>query len=584
MTRRATPPEAGPPRADPPRADQLAVERRVRLDGLAHRALKVGRHRLMVAAGLFAVAYGVVGLRLIDVTLFNDGFEPPVARTAPLRHAQLARRDIIDRNGVLLATNLPTASLYADPKRVLDPADAASKLARALPGLARGAVLEKLASRRRFVWIKRNLTPRQQEAVNRLGLPGIAFQRAEERVYPQGRLFSHTVGFTDVDGRGIAGIEKSFDGELRGTADDDMPPFRLTLDTRIQYLLRAELARGMAAFRAKGAAGVVMDATGGAVRAMVSLPDYDPNRDRDGAARFNRVTLGTYEMGSTFKIFTLAMALDAGVVSLRDGYDAGKPLRVARFVIRDYKPAKGWLSVPEIFIESSNIGSAKMARDVGAKIQRAYLSRLGLLTPAKIELPEVAAPLVPSPWREITTMTVGYGHGIAVTPLQLTAAVAAVVNGGVFYPPTLIPREPGASRVGWRAISARTSAKMRWLMKRVVEDGTGKKAAVPGYAVGGKTGTAEKPGRGGYRHKALISSFVAAFPIDKPRYVILVMYDEPRGNKATFNFATGGWTAAPAVARIVSRLGPLVGLPPSDAKRRTRVFDIAFREGEGVAF
>ena len=571
-------------RATPPETDPVVVDRRVRLDGLAHRALKVGRHRLMVAAGLFAVAYGVVGLRLIDVTLFNDGFEPPVARSAPLRHAQLARRDIVDRNGVLLATNLPTASLYADPKRVLDPADAASKLARALPGLSRATVLEKLASRRRFVWIKRNLAPRQQDAVNRLGLPGIAFQRAEERVYPQGRLFSHAVGFTDVDGRGLAGIEKTFDGALRGAAGDDAPPLRLTLDARIQYLLRAELARGMAAFRAKGAAGVVMDATGGAVRAMVSLPDFDPNRDRDGAARFNRVTLGAYEMGSTFKIFTLAMALDAGVVSLRDGYDAGKPLRVARFVIRDYKPAKGWLSVPEIFIESSNIGSAKMARDVGAKIQRAYLSRLGLLTAAEIELPEVATPLVPSPWRDIATMTVGYGHGIAVSPLQLTAAVAAVVNGGVFYPPTLIPREPGAPRVGWRAISARTSAKMRWLMKRVVEDGTGKKAAVPGYAVGGKTGTAEKPGRGGYRRKALISSFVAAFPIDEPRFVIFVMYDEPRGTKATSNFATGGWTAAPAVARIVARLGPLAGLPPSDAKQRTRVLDIAFKGGEGVAF
>ncbi len=566
-------------------SDPVAVDRRVALDGLAHGALKVGRNRLMVAAALFAAVYGVVGLRLIDVTLFNDGFEPPVARSEPPRYAQFARRDIVDRNGVLLATDLPTASLYADPKRVLDPVETATRLAQVLPGVSREALLAKLASRRRFVWIKRNLTPRQQDAVNRLGLPGVAFQRAEERVYPQGRLFSHVVGFTDIDGRGLAGVEKAFDDVLRSSRNGDGGALRLTLDTRIQYLLRSELARGMAIFRAKGAAGVVMDATGGAVRAMVSLPDFDPNRGRGtGAARFNRVTLGAYEMGSTFKIFTLAMALDAGIVNLRDGYDASKPLRVARFTIRDYKPAKGWLSVPEIFIESSNIGSAKIARDVGARIQRQYLKRLGLLDPAEIELPEVATPLAPSPWREIATMTVGYGHGIAVSPIQLTAAVAAVVNGGVFYPPTLVPRAPDAPRVGWRVISTRTSARMRWLMKRVVEEGTGKKAAVAAYAVGGKTGTAEKPGRGGYRRNALISSFVAAFPIDAPRYVVFVMYDEPKGTKATSNFATGGWTAAPAVARIITRLGPLAGLPARDGDERSPVLGVAYREGAGVAF
>ncbi|MFQ5783288.1 MAG: peptidoglycan D,D-transpeptidase FtsI family protein [Alphaproteobacteria bacterium] len=570
--------------------DAPAIDGRVRLDGLASQALHTGCHRLMFGAVLFALAFFIVGLRLVDVVLLNDGFEPRLARAAPTQHAQLGRRDIVDRNGVLLATNLPTASLFADPARVLDAGEAAGRLVRVLPEMSRAEILDKLTSPRRFVWLKRNLTPRQQDAINRLGLPGIAFQREERRVYPLGALFSHVVGFADIDGRGIAGVEKSFDETLRAAAEGEAAPLRLSLDTRVQHALREELARGMATFDAAGAAGVVLDATNGAVLAMVSLPDFDPNRSRDGrqAARFNRATLGAYEMGSTFKVFTTAMALDAGVVTLRDGYDASQPIHVARFVIHDYKPANRWLSVPEIFVRSSNIGAAKMALDIGTRRQREYLSHLGLLSPAEIELPEVTAPILPSPWREINTMTIAYGHGLAVSPLQLTSAVAAVVNGGVFYPPTLVRRSSAEPSLGWRVIEPDTSTRMRALMHLVVARGTGKKAAVPGYLVGGKTGTAEKPGRGGYRRKSLISSFVAAFPIDAPRFVVFAMLDEPRGTKKTHNYATGGWTAAPIVGRVIARLGPMEGLAArgDDAEdpAEARLVKIAGREGAGVAF
>ena len=567
---------------------------RVTLEGAADRALKTGRNRLLFTGALFVLAYLVVAARLVDLTVVRDGLEPRLAdRTAPAAGARLDRNDIIDRNGVLLATNLPTASVYANPRLVLDADEAVAKLAAVLPGVGRAALEAKLKSDRHFVWIKRNLTPRQQAAVNRLGLPGVAFQRGDLRVYPLGRMFAHVLGFVDIDNRGIAGVEEAFDDALRADRGG-AETLRLSLDARFQHVLREELTHGMTTFRADGAAGLIVDADNGEVLALASLPDFDPNdpRDRTGAARFNRATLGAYEMGSTFKLLTVAMALDAGVVTMTDGYDASEPLRVARFVIRDYKPKNRWLSVPEIIVYSSNIGAAKMAQDVGTEAQRDFLSRLGLLRAADIELPEVATPLAPSPWREINTMTIGFGHGLAVSPLQLATAVGAVVNGGVFHPATLRLRAPGAE-LGWRVMSSRTSAQMRKLMRLVVVEGTGRKAAVPGYLVGGKTGTAEKAGVGGYQRNALLSSFVAAFPMAAPRYVVVVLFDEPKGTAETFNYATGGWTAAPAVGRIIARIGPMAGIARAETddadEARGLLIEIADRihadgKDEGVAF
>ena len=530
-----------------------------RIEGIRKQAIETGRNRLLVTSVVIAMAFAAIGVRVVDLTVFKAGGEPKVAHIDPSPAAPVGRADIVDRNGILLATSLPTASLYADPASVLNAEEAADKLIQVLPALERGEVLAKIKSKGRFVWISRNLTPKQQYRVNRLGLPGFGFQRGERRVYPHGRLAAHVLGLTDVDGNGIAGMEMRFDQTLRAGNR-----IELALDIRIQAILRQELAATMGEFRALGATGLVLDADSGEFVAMVSLPDFDPNDPTaaGGDSAFNRAAKGVYEMGSTFKLFTVAMALDSGTVSLESGYDASQPIRVSRFTIRDFHAKNRWLTVPEIIVYSSNIGAAKMAVDVGTRAQKDYLGRLGLLKPAAIELPEVGKPLTPRRWREINTMTIAYGHGIAVSPVQLPSGVAALVNGGTFVPSTLLKRRPGVPVPGRRVLSAETSEQIRGLMRLVVKTGTGRKAAVRGYAVGGKTGTADKLAGGGYRKNAIISSFVGAFPIDDPRYVVLVLIDEPKGNERTFNYATGGWVAAPAVGRIVNRMATLIGMAP----------------------
>jgi cell division protein FtsI (penicillin-binding protein 3) len=546
-----------------------------RRDNRLHAALETGRTRLLIGGAVMMMGFGVVGLRLIDIALLQEAREPRVARAPSASEMRTGRADIVDRNGEIVATSLQTASLFANPRKILDANDAARLLVGVLPDLKEAEVAAKLKSGRGFVWLKRNLSPRQQWNVIGLGIPGVEFQTGETRVYPHGPLAAHILGYVGVDGDGLAGVEKSFDTALRSNATT----VQLTIDIRLQHLLRSELMRAMSSSRAIGATGVIFDVRKGEVLAMTSLPDYDPNIQNRASddQRFNRATLGVYELGSTFKIFTTAMALDYGVVNVSDGYDATKPLRVARFTIRDFHAKKRWLSVPEIFMYSSNIGAAKMARDVGGEGQREFLSRLGMLRPASIELPEVGAPMQPKPWRPINTMTIGFGHGLAVSPLQLTAGVAAVVNGGVFVRPTLIrpddAQQEGAASAeaapkqamrGERVMSTETSMEMRRMMRLVVEKGTGGKAGAIGYLVGGKTGTAEKSSRRGYNRRALISSFIGAFPMNDPRYVVLALVDEPQGNKHTHGYATGGWIAAPVVRRIVQRAAPFLGISPVD--------------------
>ena len=341
----------------------------------------------------------------------------------------------------------------------------------------------------------------------------------------------------------------------------------LSIDIRVQHVLRQELLATVKRFSAIGAAGIVLDVETGETIAMVSLPDFDPHNPTslDQQTLFNRATLGVYEQGSMFKIFTSAMALDSGSANMSTSFDASKPIKIARFTISDYRGQNRWLSLPEVMIHSSNIGAAKMAVAAGTNVQRKYLGALGMLRPATIELPEVGAPMVPSPWREINTMTLGFGHGIAVSPLQMAGGVAAVVNGGLLRPLTLLKRVPGEKPEGSRVISQQTSNELRKLMRAVVVEGSGKNANAPGYLVGGKTGTAEKIGEhGGYKRKALLSSFVGAFPMHQPRYVIIASIDEPHGIKESFGFATGGWTAAPAVGRTISRIAPILGVAPVD--------------------
>jgi len=535
---------------------------RLKIEGSAKQTIDVARHRLFVGGSLFALAFVVVAFRLVDLTMLSEGREPRLGRAPGLAAVEMDRADIVDRNDTLLATSLRTGSLYANPRQLIDPEDAARRLARTLPGLNEAELLARLRSERSFVWVRRSLTPRQQAAVNRLGIPGMFYQREERRIYPHGALTGHIVGFSDIDSRGIAGVEQYFDERLRRDAE----PLRLSIDIRAQHILHEELQRQVAEFRAIGASAIVMDARNGEIMAMVSLPDFDSNTPALASPdqRFNRNTLGVYEMGSTFKIFTLAGALDYGTTTLNASYDARRPIEIGRFTIRDFRGQGRVLTVPEVFMYSSNIGAVRIALQLGRERQREFLTRLGLTRTAQIELPEVGAPLVPNPWREINSMTIAFGHGIGVSPLQLITAANAAMNGGLLVRPTLVRRPAGAEVPRERVMAERTSEQMRRLMRLVVERGSGRAAAAPGYLVGGKTGTADKNSRGRYRANARMALFTGAFPITDPRYSILIILDEPKPTAQSQGFATGGWAAAPIVARLVPRLAALWGIPPMD--------------------
>ena len=535
-------------------------EPKLRLQGSTTRALETGRMRLVVTAGLFGAAFAMIGLRLVDLMVFNEG--PAIsAKPHGIARAATARADIIDRNGVIVATNLPTVNLYADTHKVPDAKEAARKITAILPDLKYDEVFKHLTSGQRFIYLRRNLTPGEQVAVNRLGIPGVSFEASESRVYPQSSLLAHVVGVTDTDNHGLAGVEKSFDEMLSSGSE----PVKLSLDVRIQHAVRESLAESISRFRAGGGSAVVMDARNGEILAMVSMPDYDPKLMGTASKdqRFNRTTLGLYEMGSTFKLFTAAMALDNGTAQMTSRYDASTPIKIGRFTIGDYHGLNRVVTVPEILIHSSNIGAAKMALESGTDAQKTFMRKIGLLSPLRLELPETGTPQFPSTWRDINTITISYGHGISVTPVHVVSAVSALVNGGMLYPPTILHRAPGQAPEGKQVLSGKTSEEIRAMMRLIVLYGSGKQADAKGYLVGGKTGSAEKTTtRGGYSESSLRTSFVAAFPMDAPRYVVLTLLDEPRGTKETYNFATAGWNAAPTAASIITKIGPMLGVFP----------------------
>jgi cell division protein FtsI (penicillin-binding protein 3) len=567
-------PETSVGAAAAPAGLPVALPRSVAAESARRAQLEQGRARLAVAMVGFGVLFSAVALRLADVTVLGPsetrrasaviaGPSVSVART----ESRVERGDITDRNGVLLATSLPTAALYAHPRELSDPADTARKLASVLPGLDVAALTERLSGERQFAYIRRQISPREQDAVNRLGLEGVYFQRTERRVYPQGRVGVHILGGADVDGRGIAGVERSFDARLRETPEE---PLRLTIDVRVQTALRDVVLAAMTRHNAIGAGGVVMDVRNGEVLAMVSLPDYDPAEVATAteAQRFNRTSVWVYEPGSTMKLVTAAMALDAGTVNLWGGYDASRPLTMGRYTLSDFKGKNRWLSVPEIVAYSSNIGAARMALDVGPRNHRAFLERLGLTARPGIEMPEAALPIVrpARDWKELDTAIIGFGHGIAVTPLHMVTAIAAISNGGILYRPTLLARdEATAAARGVRVIRPETSDTMRRLMRLVVTDGSGKGAEVAGYFVGGKTGTALKRktrGRGTDENRR-VSTFIGVFPMQAPRYAILLTLDEPKASRETMGYATAGWVAAPAAGELIARIGPMLGLAPA---------------------
>ncbi len=515
--------------------------------------------RFTLVVVLFMLAFTAIGFRLFWVMVLSHN--PNNAQNKSI-YSMLERADILDRNGDVLATNLITFSLYARPNQLIDSEKAAEKLSKLFPDLNKQVLQKKLSSRKPFVWLKRNLTPRQQERINALGLVGVHFQKEQKRIYPHEKLMAHVVGYTDVDGKGLSGIERKF----QGTLQEKKEPLRLSLDLRVQHIVRDALVRGMQEFRAKKASGMVMDVNTGEMIAMVSLPDFDPHKPSSGEAIFNTNTLGVYEMGSIFKIFTFAMALDSKKVTLDQGFDASQPLTFGKFKIKDYRPKNRWLSVPEVFMYSSNIGTVKMAMKVGTEGQKNFFEKIGFLQPLKTEIGENGVPMAPREWHDINTATISYGYGMAVSPLQVINGVAAMVNGGILRSPTLL-LDNNNDREGKRVISAATSEKLRRLLHLTVLHGSGTKGNAPGYLVGGKTGSANKKDdhSNNYvakdKHRAI---FVAAFPMHDPKYITFVMLDEPHGTSQTQGFSTGGWTSGPITKEIIEKAAPLLGVLPVD--------------------
>lgn len=547
----------------------------LRVEGTRQGALEVARNRLIILGALFTLGFVIVSIKLIAVGVFQALPDIDGSGHNPKDSVIMARADIIDRNGVVLATNLKTPSLGAHPYKITDPELLSYKIVEILPNLKREEVLKELTSKRSHVWIKRKLTPKQMFEINRLGEPGLVFSNEEKRIYPQGSLAAHVLGSVGVDNQPFAGVELYFDDHLSDPMRSE-EPLQLSLDIRLQHILHQELSNTIDKFSAKGGAGLILDAKTGEILALASLPDFDPNEivRADDPRRFNQILQGAYELGSGFKTFTLASALENKVVDLSAQYDATKPVRIAGFTIHDDHPKNRWLNVPEIFVYSSNIGTLKMAQDIGVEKQKAFFEKLGLFRKTDVEINELGYPILPRQWGPTELATTSYGHGIAVTPLHLANGVAAMVNGGRLNHATLLKKntkhvtEVSTEQDYEQIISPQTSETVRNLLHLVVKYGTGKSAQVDGYLIGGKTGTAIKPaekgdGFKGYNRNALISSFISVFPIEDPKYVVFAMIDEPHGIKETFNMASGGWTAAPLVGNIIGKIGPMLGIEPT---------------------
>jgi len=587
---------------------------------LARRAgLERMRVRLLCMAGGFGALFGAVSLKLAMATVLHPmapaprQIAPQVPRL-PAGHADpnglladdmglvhVHRATITDRNGQILAISLPLATVYANPLEIMDPRAAAEKLHGILPELDVADVAQRLTSRKQFVYIQRDIPPDKEVAINDLGIPGIYFEPSEKRHYPLGRVAAQIMGAVDIDDRGVAGVERYFDKRLTS----DPHPLRLSLDVRVQAVVRDVLKAAKDEFRAIGACGIVMDVNTGEIIAMVSLPDYDANdfgRASDDQ-RFDRAVTGMYEPGSTFKLQTAAMALQDGVAHVWDRFST-RPIHVGRYTITDMKTDHfaPWLALPAVMAYSSNPAAAHIALDVGAHRQRDWLRNMGFFGRVPVELPEAGLPIVPPlrSWGLSTVMTVGFGHGVAEPPLAIVRGTAAAANGGILVRPTLLARDDdaavarddgsaenihtvsaslplgqadiqpdGAAEMvpdGPRLISPANSRLLREMLRLVVTKGIGSRADVPGYFVGGKTGTAEKIGpRGGYLKHVNIAAFTGIFPMNSPRYAVYVMLDSPVGNKETHGWTTAGWVAAPQVSRIVARIGPMLGLfPQSD--------------------
>ncbi len=546
-----------------------------------------GRIRLIVFAML--AAYVGIAVKLVALGLSHD--PPQTLKVAADQAASGARPDLLDRNGEILATDVKTMSVFAEPRRIIDKDEAVELITAVLPDVDAKELRERLGSKKGFVWVKRQVTAKEQEEIFRLGLPGVGFFPENKRVYPNGPLGAHVIGFVDKDNIGIAGMEKYLDQQsltdphVAGFSvdPDSLKPVRLSLDLKATHALRDELAAGIERFRAKAAAGAIIDVNTGEIIALESLPDFDPNDPGDvkDPEKINRVNVGVYEMGSTFKAISIAMALELGKVNLNSRIDARESLRYGRFTIHDFHATHRVLTVPEVFTHSSNIGTARMALMVGVEGHQAFLKKMGQLDRLRTELPESAEPLVPKRWSELNTMTIAFGQGLNVAPIQALMAVAALVNGGNLMTPTFLPRsEAEAAAVAHRVVSPQTSESMRYLMRANATHGSAGFANIPGYYVGGKTGTADKIVHGHYSQDKVFTTFMAMTPADKPKYLYLVMYDEPQGLPEDGGYHTAAHNAGRTTGRLVERVEPLEGVPPA-SKFPDQPFPLLARLGYG---
>lgn len=530
-----------------------------------------GEARIFVVGLAFAILFVAIGGRL--AWLASTGQPENSIRAMTSAAISIARPDIVDRNGAVMATDVKSYSVFASPRKVLDADEAAELITAVLPDLDATQLRDRLRNGRGFAWIKREISPREYEEVFRLGIPGVGFLPENKRVYPNGTAAAHVLGAVNFDNEGIAGLEKYLDGaglrDLNGagfaTSAMMLQPVELSIDLKVQHALRDELSKAVTRFKAKAAAGLVLDVTNGEIVALASLPDFDPNVPADALKpdRINRINVGVYEMGSTFKALTMAMALDSGRFNIHSQLDATQALSYGRFRIRDYRGQNRFLSLPESFVHSSNIAMARMALTLGPAAHQAFLRKMGQFDRLTTELPESAAPLLPPKWGEVNTATISFGHGIAVAPLQATMAVASLVNGGKLIRPTFLKGSDVATRtIASNVVSPQTGEALRYLMRLNAEKGSAAKASIPGYFIGGKTGTAEKVVGGRYARDRLLTAFMAIAPADAPRYLFLTILDEPQPLPETYGFATSGWNAVPVAGAIMTRALPLLGLPP----------------------
>lgn len=518
------------------------------------------RIRIFFVLVIFSLAFATLAFEAGRAALFSKAGGVGLGEPVPAE----ARADLVDRQGRLLAADLTHYGLYLDPREIWDQGETRRALLAALPNLSKDRLRRALASSRRE-YLLGGLTPQQRARVHDLGLPGVVFEEEARRVYPLGPAASHLIGFSDVGGHGLAGVERAMDRQVRDGARTSTP-MALSIDLRVQAALEDELNKGFALYQARGAVGIVTDVHTGEILALASLPDYDPNAPGRATPDqlMNRAGASVYEMGSTFKIFTSALALDAGVVTPGTTFDATQPLRIGSRVVHDYHAENRVMTVEDIFIHSSNIGTARMALMAGAPRMTQYFRGFGLLSPAQVELFESAKPILPREWNQTTVASASFGAAIAVSPLAVAAGVGSIMNGGEYVPLTITKLQPGQKLAKHRVVSPETSRAMLDLMRANVIRGSGGKADAAGLRVGGKTGSAEKPGVGGYQRDKLVSSFAAVFPTDgaleAPRYMVLVIYDEPKGIPQTYGFATGGWNATPTVGKVIDRIAPFLGV------------------------